>query len=733
MTEIDFDRVNREALSGGHRFLAELCPGGKLRGSEYTVLNPRRPDKKLGSFCINFKTGAWADFATNDRGGDVVSRVAYLRGSSQSDAAREISNRLRIELYKANGYSEVDAEVRSGRPVEAPIHTLAASPAGPSSPLGTLPARTPPNDRGRPTFFVGGDTGPRHSSDEIRRHVYRRDDVPIRVKVKRQDGSFVNWYRVADVDTQGWQSAKPDGYVDVPYQGAVDPFDTELLNDLIYWPEGERDVDALGSAHIPAFSFGGTGDGLPDAARGCIVGRHVVVLADNDTPGRRHAEQKAGLAFGISASVRVVHFPALEEKHDVSDWMALGHSADELERLAQQTPLWRPPVASGEQQPKPRRELIIQRASEITPEPIEWVWPGRLAIGKMTLVAGDPGLGKSQVAVGIAATITRGSEWPCGEGRAPQGSVIMLCAEDDAADTIRPRLDAAGADPSRVLIVTAVRKEDGQGRRTFSLAEDLDLLEREIQQDGSVRAVIIDPISSYLGKATDSHKNTDVRQVLEPIGEMAARLRVAVLCVTHISKSDSSKALHRFIGSIAFVAAARTAFMVASDQDNDGRRLFLQVKNNIAMARPGLAFRLEQRIVGDGIVASSICFENEHVSQTAEEALANEADSGERSARSEAVEFLQELLSAGAVPQREVKEHADAAGYSWTTIKRAKRASGIIAVREGGAADRGHWVWKLPDRESDDAKGTKNRYEAHVSDVGPLGEIDPLSGFGRGS
>src|SRR5262249_11871041 len=192
-------------------------------------------------------------------------------------------------------------------------------------------------------------------------------------------GSFVNWYRVADGDRQGWQGAKPDSYMDVPYKGAVDPLDEELINDLIYWPEGERDVDMLGAAHIPAFSFGGTGDGLPDKARECIAGRHVVILADNDEPGRRHAEQKAALAFGVAASVRVVHFPALKEKADVSDWMALGNTADELETLAQQTPLWRPPAVPADQQPKPQRD--IRRASEITPEPIEWVWPGRLANG----------------------------------------------------------------------------------------------------------------------------------------------------------------------------------------------------------------------------------------------------------------------------------------------------------------------------------------------------------------
>jgi hypothetical protein len=203
------------------------------------------------------------------------------------------------------------------------------------------------------------------------------------------------------------------------------------------------------------------------------------------------------------------------------------------------------------------RSLIVRRASEITPEPIEWLWPKRVAIGKQTMIVGEPGLGKSQLTAFMAAAVTTAGQWPCNEGQAPLGSVIILSAEDDAADTIRPRLDAAGADPTRILIVSAVRSDDGTGRRTFNLQADLDLLEEEITKARDVRLVIIDPISSYLGKA-DSHKNSDVRGVLEPVGEMAARLRVAVVSVTHRSKGKGNSAINTAIGSVGFTGVART-------------------------------------------------------------------------------------------------------------------------------------------------------------------------------
>ena len=182
--------------------------------------------------------------------------------------------------------------------------------------------------------------------------------------------------------------------------------------------------------------------------------------------------------------------------------------------------------------------------------------------------AGEPGTGKSQLTIAVVAAVTTGGEWPCGEGQAPLGNVIILSAEDGAADTIIPRLLAAGADLSRVHVVSAVRNADGS-RRALSLQHDLDLLEKKIAEMGDVALVVVDPVSSYLGK-TDSHKNSEVRGVLEPLSEMAERTRIAILSVTHFSKAgagNTTKALHRFIGSIAFTGAPRAAFAVIEDAE----------------------------------------------------------------------------------------------------------------------------------------------------------------------
>jgi RecA-family ATPase len=367
-------------------------------------------------------------------------------------------------------------------------------------------------------------------------------------------------------------------------------------------------------------------------------------------------------------------------------------------------------------------ELISIRASNIVPEKVEWLWPGRLARGKHTCIAGEQGTGKSQLSIAIIAAITTGGSWPCGEGQSPiKGNVVILSAEDGAADTIVPRLEAAGADLSRVVIVSAVRL-DGNGRRTFNLQTDIDKLERKISEIGDVALVVIDPVSSYLGK-TDSHKNSEVRGVLEPLAEMADRTRVAVLSITHFNKPGSAntvKALHRIIGSVAFSAAPRVAFAVIEDAENPGRYLVLHAKNNLAPAPQGLAYRLEQTIITNGIVASRIGWETEPVAMTANQAMAADAAGGEHQI-DEAVKLLRDLLAEGPVTAKQVKDEADGACISWRTIKRAKGKLGIISEKPDMASG---WVWTL-------LEGGQQCRRVPTLKGGPLREIWPPSETAR--
>jgi putative DNA primase/helicase len=369
-------------------------------------------------------------------------------------------------------------------------------------------------------------------------------------------------------------------------------------------------------------------------------------------------------------------------------------------------------------------ELIARCAADVKPEPVEWLWPGRIALGKLTLIAGEAGLGKSQLSIAMAASVTTGGEWPCGEGRASLGSVVILSAEDGAADTVVPRLMAAGADRRRVHLVSAVRDE--KSRRAFDLSVDLEPLERKISETGDVKLIIIDPISSYLGTKVDSHVNAAVRGVLEPVSELAARLGIAIVAITHPPKGTGTTAINRFIGSIAFVAAARAAFMVTRDAEDEMRRLFLPVKNNLAPLGKGLAFRLEQRLVADGIVGSSVVWEAEPVTITADQALqATDAQStGKGSAGAEAEELLRNALATGPVAMKDIQAEAKEAGLSWATVRRAKDRLGVKAERESHGRDGGgRWTWAMPIP----ARRSSHLQDAHPSEASTLQESEHLA------
>jgi RecA-family ATPase len=343
--------------------------------------------------------------------------------------------------------------------------------------------------------------------------------------------------------------------------------------------------------------------------------------------------------------------------------------------------------------------LAIKCAADIKPEKVHWLWEQRLPLGKCVLVAGEGGLGKSMVLAWLAATVSRGGEWPCREGHSSCGSVIILSAEDDAADTIVPRLMAAGADRSKIHIVSAVHKEDEKGRRTFNLQLDLPKLEKKITELNDVLLVEIDPITSYLGKV-DSHKNAELRSVLEPLSEMAARLGVTMIGNTHLSKAAGGSANSRFIGSVAFVNHARAAFIVTADPEDSGRRLFIPSKTNLGRSREGLAYRIADTMIigGDGkpIWAPYVKWEQSTVTMTADEAVAATDGGAEgRSAKEEAKDLLRELLSNGPVAAKEIQTAVKAHMISVATLRRAKSSLGVKVTRDGFGPG-STVIWTLP-------------------------------------
>lgn len=350
------------------------------------------------------------------------------------------------------------------------------------------------------------------------------------------------------------------------------------------------------------------------------------------------------------------------------------------------------PLAELHQLTKPKEIPVCYRAiSDIQAKPIHWLWKGRMARGKVSMIAGNPGLGKSQITASMAAIVTNGSRWPVDHSSCEQGQVVFLSAEDDAADTIRPRLEATGAILEKVFIVDAIKDFDSDGqviKRGFNLKTDLTRLGHLMDELNEVALLIVDPITAYLG-GTDSHKNADIRALLSPLGDFASKYDVAIVCVSHLNKGGGTDALMRVSGSLAFVAAARAAFLVAEDAEN-GRRVFLPMKNNIGNDQSGLAFDVIGDTLPNGIETSKIVWHPEPITVTAAEVL--NSDGSTCSALDDAKEFLIDELSAGGVLAKDLQKKAKEAGHGWRTIERAKTALGVKSEKGFDM----QWRWRLP-------------------------------------
>jgi putative DNA primase/helicase len=351
------------------------------------------------------------------------------------------------------------------------------------------------------------------------------------------------------------------------------------------------------------------------------------------------------------------------------------------------------PAAAAVDRLLAKGQLKSATASSFELEAVHWLWPDRFAIGKLGLLVGLPDEGKGQILADMAARVTRGLDWPCDEGRAPQGNVLLLSAEDDPADTIVPRLAAATADLSRVEIASMVTVNDGD--RMFSLVTDLPLLREKITAVGGVNLVQIDPISAYLGVGkVDSFRTTDVRAVLSPLVDLAAEMEVAIVGIMHFNKKvDVTNALLRISDSLAFGATARHVYAVVDDAENK-RKLVVRGKNNVAThAQKALAYNFGVREVGkdkktgEVIKAPHILWHARHVDVTATEAL---SATKSPAARDEAKKFLADYLASGPVSSTDIEEAAAANGISKRTLLRAKTDLGITAKKETGG-----WTWRM--------------------------------------
>ena len=485
--------------------------------------------------------------------------------------------------------------------------------------------------------------------------------------------------------------------------------------------------EATGYAVAVAFNAGNL---LPvaKAIRARFPDMCLIVCADDDTK----TEGNPGLTKACEAALAIGGLLAIPDfgearPEGASDFNDL-HQAQGLETVkrciagakaidkAEQ--VQSAPIATGREY---ARNVELIRGSDITPEAVTWLWNGWLAAGKMHVFGGAPGTGKTTISLALAATVTTGGRWPDGT-RCPLGNVVMWSGEDDPADTLIPRLCLSGADLSRVYFVADVF--EGSERRSFDPAKDMEPLGRKLEEIGDVRLLIVDPIVSAI--AGDSHKNSEVRRGLQPLADMAASMRCALLGITHFSKGTGGRdPVERLTGSLAFGALARVVLVAAKHQEEgeDGRtvRLLLRAKSNIGPDDGGFEYDLQQGELKQhpGIFASSVLW-GDAVEGAARELLANAdatGDDGEGGTMADAKRFLSNLLADRPMPTKAIKADAEGAGYSWATIRRAQKALEIAATKSGM---NGGWQWTLPRRCS------TNPEDAQQNSVSTFGRNEHL-------
>jgi putative DNA primase/helicase len=338
---------------------------------------------------------------------------------------------------------------------------------------------------------------------------------------------------------------------------------------------------------------------------------------------------------------------------------------------------------------------ILTRGSDVEPTIVDWLWNGWMAAGKLHLIGGAPGTGKTTLATSLAATVSCGGLWPDGT-QATAGSVVFWSGEDDNADTLNPRLRAAGANMSCVFTIDGVR--EGDTRYPFDPARDMEALRSALKDIPDVRLIVIDPVVSAING--DSHKNAEVRRGLQPLVDLAGELRCALLGVTHFSKGTSGRdPVERITGSLAFGALARLVMVTAKQEANDNRpeqRVLLRAKSNIGPDGGGFIYQLEQNeLPGHTDIKASSVRWGESILGNAR-TLLSEAEQPDGDQGSDAVSFLRSLLVGGTRAVKEIIREARDAGYSSDAMHRAKRKIGAKAKKIGMA---GGWLWHLPNLE----------------------------------
>jgi hypothetical protein len=342
-------------------------------------------------------------------------------------------------------------------------------------------------------------------------------------------------------------------------------------------------------------------------------------------------------------------------------------------------------------------EVEVENLSQVKIKKIDWLWKDVIANGKITLFAGEPGVGKSQLLLYAASVKSNGGTFHFENSPCEMGKVLLISGEDDSNDTLVPRLIALNANIENIHNVKGIKRLDKNGNPYYDvicLVEHLSELEKKIIEN-NYKLLIIDPISVYLG-SIDENKNKEIRSALNIISSLAARHNMSILINSHFSKpsgSSNKNAIYRVMGSIGFAAAARIVYGIMKDPDDPERRLFVPIKNNIGQDKTGFVYKIKPIIIeSEKIETSRIDWLHEKIDKTANELL-NPIVPHTSPKLEEVKQFLNKMLINGSVSLSEIRKEADKLGFSVNRLYKAKEELKIYETESFGKK-RGK-IWML--------------------------------------
>jgi AAA domain/CHC2 zinc finger len=423
--------------------------------------------------------------------------------------------------------------------------------------------------------------------------------------------------------------------------------------------------------------------------------QHAVLIGDNDEPGEE-AKRRLKKLFGRGASFAKIPEPYQDlsrfyEKAGadaVKKWLtklyAVATETQSFGVTAKADPLWVPDFY-----------LNTQRADTVKMKRVDWLWDNKIPKRNLIIFSGSPDVGKSTVTCDVIMRLTRCKDWPNAKNKNKPTNVIVLCAEDDQEDTIVPRLNAAGADLTKVHFagMTVVEKNSSTKQREFALDTDLTALENTIQMVGDVGLVVVDPLNSYLSE-TDINKAKEVRRALHPVGDLAKKTGTTFLIIVHFNKRMDVGAMGKVSGSTDLVAITRSTYMFGRDPKDPEQYLMGVTKNNLSKVKTSLVYKLEEHLImlpddPEPYGLPKVVWTGED-NRTADEIIAESQNTFELKSDA-AASFLQEQLSDGPKLARDLYAKAEKQGFKDTTLKNAKAKLKVRTRKQGSA-----WIWSLP-------------------------------------